>query len=280
MSPLPPRRRRQQCACLESSVARVAADGPFGTTMAHDSLAPICRSDRTDSWHQAPMEPTLIAAFKTVFVVVAALLPILNPPGAAPVFLAMTSGASPSVRAVLARRIATNVFIMLVSAMVIGSFVLEFFGISLPVVRVAGGLLVCSAAWQLLTSADPQGTGDAALTANTASFDVLSQRAFYPLTFPLTCGPGSISVAITLGADLQSSKVAALHLAAAALGAALLAAAVFVFLRFAERLLRPLGRTGTTVFLRLSAFVLLCIGVQILWGGLAELLAPWKGAGH
>ncbi|MBL8384857.1 MAG: NAAT family transporter [Burkholderiales bacterium] len=225
------------------------------------------------------MDPSLIAAFKTVFVVVAALLPILDPPGAAPVFLAMTHGATPAVRAALARRIALNVFFMLVAAMFVGSFVLEFFGISIPVVRVAGGLLVCSTAWQLLTATDPQEAGDAR-TATGASFDVLSQRAFYPLTFPLTCGPGSIAVAITLGATLQSSKVAILHMTAAVFGAVVLAATVFVFLRFAERILRPLGRTGTTVFLRLMAFVLLCIGVQILWNGLAELLEPWKAARH
>lgn len=222
------------------------------------------------------MDASLIAAFKTVFVVVAALLPILDPPGAAPVFLAMTHGASPATRAVLARRIALNVFFMLVTAMFVGSFVLEFFGISLPVVRVAGGLLVCSTAWQLLTAPDPQGTGDAALTENSASFDALSQRAFYPLTFPLTCGPGSIAVAITLGANLQSSKIAILHMASAVVGLLVLAATVFIFLRYAERILRPLGKNGTTVFLRLMAFVLLCIGVQILWDGMSELLEPWK----
>ena len=222
------------------------------------------------------MDASLIIAFKTIFVVVAALLPILDPPGAAPIFLAMTQGASREVRAVLARRIAFNVFFMLVAAMFVGSFVLEFFGISLPVVRVAGGLLVCSTAWQLLTAPDPQVTGDAALTAGSVSFDDLSQRAFYPLTFPLTCGPGSIAVAITLGASLQSSKVPLLSMASAVVGLLLLAATVFVFLRFAERILRPLGKNGTTVFLRLMAFVLLCIGVQILWDGMSELLEPWK----
>ncbi len=224
------------------------------------------------------MDASLIAAFKTVFVVVAALLPILDPPGAAPIFLAMTHGASPAVRAALARRIAMNVFFMLVIAMFVGSFVLEFFGISLPVVRVAGGLLVCSTAWQLLTAPDPQGTGDAALAASTTSLAALSERAFYPLTFPLTCGPGSIAVAITLGANLQSSKVAVLHMTSAVFGVMLLAATVFVFLRFAERILRPLGKSGTTVFLRLMAFVLLCIGVQILWDGMSEILEPWKAA--
>ena len=220
----------------------------------------------------------LSIALKTVFVVVAALLPILNPPGAAPVFLSMTQGASTAMRAVLARRIATNVFLMLIVAIFVGSFVLEFFGISLPVVRIAGGLLVCSTAWQLLTATVPQDKSDTALGADAASTDVFSQRAFYPLTFPLTCGPGSLAVAITLGANLQSSRVAVLQMASAVLGVIVLAIAVFVCLRYAERLLRPLGKTGTTVFLRLSAFVLLCIGVQIFWDGLAELLEPWKGA--
>ena len=223
------------------------------------------------------MDPSLVGAFKTAFVVVAGLLPILNPPGAAPVFLSLTQGASPGVRAMLAKRVALNVALMLIAAMFVGSFVLEFFGISLPVVRVAGGLLVCSTGWQLLSAANPQQTGDAARTAETTtSFDIYSERAFYPLTFPLTCGPGSIAVAITLGANIQGSKVVFMHMTAAVLGVLLLAVIVFVCLRFAERLLRPLGKTGTTVFLRLSAFVLLCIGVQIFWDGLSELLEPWK----
>ena len=93
---------------------------------------------------------------------------------------------------------------------------------------------------------------------------------------PLTCGPGSVAVAIPLGASLQGSRLPVPGMGAAVLGVVLLAASVFVCFRFADRLLRPLGKTGTTVFLRLSAFVLLCIGVEIFWDGLSELLEPWK----
>jgi multiple antibiotic resistance protein len=104
--------------------------------------------------------------------------------------------------------------------------------------------------------------------------DMAHRQAFYPLTFPLSCGPGSIAAAITVGVSLHDPRVA---LTLARLGGGVLAIAVigilmFVAFRYARVLLRPLGEAGTLVFLRLSAFILLCLGVQIVWEGLRELL--------
>jgi multiple antibiotic resistance protein len=129
---------------------------------------------------------------------------------------------------------------------------------------------VGSVAWDLLRSdeATPADT-----SARVPSGAELAARAFYPLTLPLTVGPGSISVAITLAAQApRGLRSFALMAAAGTLGALLLAATIYLLFRHAERLTRGLGATGTTVLLRLSAFILLCIGVQIVWSGVSALL--------
>ena len=107
----------------------------------------------------------------------------------------------------------------------------------------------------------------------------IASRAFYPLTLPLTVGPGTISIAITIGAHHpQSMRSLLVNGTADAIGAALIAATVFVCYRYADRILRVLGETGTSVLIRLSAFILLCIGVQIFWTGASALLATVAAA--
>jgi multiple antibiotic resistance protein len=203
-----------------------------------------------------------------VLLVLAALLPIVNPFGGAPMFLAMTADVTPKVRAELAQKIAINAFILLVASLFVGTYVLEFFGLSVPIVQVAGGIVVCAASWELLRAES------ATKVAMEARPEDIGSRAFYPLTLPLTVGPGTISIAITIGAHHpQSVKSALLDGSADVVGAVLIAATVFVCYRYADRMQRVLGETGTSVLIRLSAFILLCVGVQIFWTGAATLLS-------
>jgi len=205
-----------------------------------------------------------------LLLVIAALLPIVNPFGGAPVFLAMTADCTPALRATLAQKIAVNAFILLLASLFVGTYVLEFFGLSVPIVQVAGGIVVCVNAWELLRAE----TAAPIIPASAPAAAEIATRAFYPLTLPLTVGPGTISVAITIGAHHpQSVRSLVVHGAADVIGAALIAATVFVCYRYADRMLRVLGETGTSVLLRLSAFILLCIGVQIFWTGASALLA-------
>jgi multiple antibiotic resistance protein len=216
------------------------------------------------------VNPDLRHFVEGLLFVMAALLPIVNPFGGAPMFLAMTADVTPELRATLAKRIAINAFILLLASLFIGTYVLEFFGLSVPIVQVAGGVVVCANGWELLRAVSV--TKIAPASAPAAS-DIAS-RAFYPLTLPLTVGPGTISVAITIGAHHpQSVRSLLLDGTADVLGAALIAITVFVCYRYADRLLRVLGETGTSVLIRLSAFILLCIGVQIFWSGARVLLA-------
>jgi multiple antibiotic resistance protein len=205
-----------------------------------------------------------------VFLVYAALLPIVNPLGAMPVFLAMTRFSNDATRTVLARKVTINSFVLLMASVFIGTYVLEFFGLSIPVVQVAGGLIVCSVAWDLLRRADVS-TKAGADDLHTP--DTIATEAFYPLTLPLTIGPGSISVAITIGANHPQTVRSFLSAALSSLvGVVLICVTIYLCYRYAERLSKFLGGAGTAVVVRLSAFILLCIGVQIMWNGIDALV--------
>ena len=159
--------------------------------------------------------------------------------------------------------------------MLIGSYVLDFFGVSLPIVRISGGLIVATTAWGLL-HAEHLSSDNKAQMAQSLTADHVRIQAFYPMTFPLTCGPGSIAAAITVGASLHEGNNLPVSLASfsGALTAVLLIGLlVTLTFRYAGRLLRPLGEVGLVVFLRLSAFILLCLGVQIMWTGATELVS-------
>jgi multiple antibiotic resistance protein len=136
-------------------------------------------------------------------------------------------------------------------------------------VQVGGGLVVASTGWSLLNRND--NPREPAARAKASTEDLL-KHAFYPLTLPLTVGPGSISVAITLGANLNAGGLAWEETAAAAAGLAVVAWFTWVCYSGAERMARVIGETGTSVVVRLSSFILLCIGVQILWNGVAGLM--------
>ena len=209
------------------------------------------------------------AAANSFLLVYAGLFPIVNPVGSAPIFLALTSHNSVAVRHALIRRVTINSFVLLLGSLFVGSHVLVFFGITLPVVRIAGGLAVASFAWRLLRdgASTTQGPDE---VDETAPVD-----AFYPLTMPLTVGPGSISVAIALGAQRpqEAGDLASIALlgGSAVTGLAAIALTVFFCYRFADRMAALLGASGINVMIRLSAFITLCIGIQIIWSGYSAL---------
>jgi multiple antibiotic resistance protein len=218
----------------------------------------------------------VVEAVKSLFLIISALFPIVDPLGGSPIFLSMTRDYLPATRRELSRRIAVNSFFLLVGSYFVGTHILSFFGISLPVVQVGGGLIVISTGWTLLkqgAGSDPKDP-----KRNIQPTDPF-QNAFYPLTLPLTVGPGSISVAITLGANAPHRQgLNLVNIIVAVVGSLLLAASIYLCYGFADRLGHILGRTGMTVILQLTSFLLVCIGVQILWNGLSTLLASasWR----
>jgi multiple antibiotic resistance protein len=211
----------------------------------------------------------MLEAAKSLLLVLSALFPIVDPLGGSPFFLALTSGYVPEARKVLSRRIAMNSFFLLVGSYFVGTYILAFFGISLPVVQLGGGLIVIATGWTLLRQRDDE-KHDVHKTVQPQ--DAYS-HAFYPLTMPLTVGPGSISVAVTLGANAaHSHALHPLNILAALIGCVLIGLSIFLCYGFADRLARILGATAMTVIIQLSSFLLVCIGVQIAWNGIKALL--------
>ena len=208
-------------------------------------------------------------AVKVFLLTVSALFPIVDPLAGSPIFLAMTRDLSGDTRRALAWRVTFDSLILMVGSYFIGAHVLNFFGVSLPVVQVGGGLVVISMGWGMLMEREE--SHDSA-RRNVECSDVF-HSAFYPLTLPLTVGPGSISVAVTLGAN--STHRYGFHIAiilSAVIAMAVVAASIYLCYGFADRLARMVGKTGMTVIVRLTSFLLVCIGVQITWNGVSELL--------
>ena len=182
----------------------------------------------------------------------------------------MSNGLSEHGRTALARMVAVNGLVLILASIFIGTHILAFFGISLPVVQVGGGLIVISTGWALLRQANDGEGKDGQRACSESDY---ARQAFYPLTLPLTVGPGSISVAIAVGANqAEGSRWRWSLIAGKIVGSVLIAASIYLSYRFAERIGRALGESAMNVIIRLSSFILVCIGVQILWNGLSELL--------
>ena len=212
------------------------------------------------------------SALNTFLLVLAAIFPVVNPPGSALVFLGLTRGVKPEIRRVIAWRVARNSFFVLVCSLILGALILEFYGISIPVLRVAGGIIVAVAGWKLLNEGSQK---ELDASADGVSRTNPLDQAFYPLTLPLTTGPGTIAVVISLGlsrASYTNSTDELLFVIASLLAVVVIAITIFLCFAYADRVQRLLGPGGTDIAVRLSAFILFCLGVQILWSGGSELL--------
>ena len=213
----------------------------------------------------------IVLVLQASILVLAALFPIVNPIGSAAVFLAMVSNIDEELQRKLVNRITMYSFFLLFASMLCGGKILSFFGVSLYSVQIGGGIIVAVNGWLLLTR-DAQ-----KVSATTPNPEEVMNQAFYPYTLPITVGPGSISVAVALGAHLPTqlhakSLVSLDILAASILGTVVTCAIVYVCYRWARSAAILLGKSGTTVLMRLSSFILFCIGIQILTSGIRSYI--------
>ncbi len=216
------------------------------------------------------------AIAEATFLVVAALFPIVNPLGSAAIFLNLVGTLEPALNRVLAQKIAMYSFFILTVSLICGTEILSFFGISIYAVQIGGGLIVTATGWTLLN----RPSGAQTPTDKVEPRDLLG-NAFYPYTLPITVGPGSISVAITLGAHLTASLrvhsiLSPLVVISALTGIILICILIYICYRYAGVAEKVLGTTGTEVFMRLSSFILVCIGIQIICSGVRAYLATTR----
>ncbi|HEY8193947.1 MAG TPA: MarC family protein [Hyphomicrobium sp.] len=207
-----------------------------------------------------------------------ALFSIVNPIGGALIYSQVTIGRPHEERRALAWRVASYSTVVMLSALLIGATLMSFFGVSIDALRVAGGLVVAASAWGMLY--DPKENEDRKHDhAAPAAWG--SDVAFFPLTMPFTTGPGTISVAIALSASRPSMTADLLPFYVGASGAAIaVALAVGICYASADRLVAMLGPARARVLTRLSAFLLLCIGVQILISGVQGAIATTLAMPH
>ena len=218
---------------------------------------------------------TVWIAFLLAF---SALLPIINPLGSALVFLGVVGSAPPALYRSLARRIAINNVLFLGAIELLGSAILNFFGISLPIVQVAGGMVVVAIAWGVLNENDSgesvRRKKDESEEPSDSRFHDLKAKLFYPFTFPITSGPGTLVTMLTLCAHVSSRKLSADLLGHSGIFAPVIIVSVLVYFcyAYAPTITTKVSRTTAQGILRVIAFIMLCIGVQIAWNGLSVLL--------
>ena len=212
-------------------------------------------------------ETEISNAYSTDLFVFVSFFPVLNAIGGAMFFLTLTNGVDSASRAQLANRIAIYSIIVLFVSMYAGNIILNFFGISIATLRVAGGIVLFRAAWQAL-NAPSQDDSDAPPKPKSAR--ALSSMAFYPFTLPLTTGPGAISVAVAVGATPVRDVG---DVIGCIVGVLLSGFVIWVCYRFCDRINRSVGAAGADALARIFAFILICLGVTIFWTGFSELWA-------
>jgi multiple antibiotic resistance protein len=217
------------------------------------------------------IQQNIASVTEATILVVGALFPIVNPLGSAAIFINMIGTVDRQVHRALTQKIAIYSFFLLICSLLWGVKILTFFGISIYAVQIGGGLVVAATGWSLLAQ------GSSGFNSRATSEENILEHAFYPYTLPITVGPGSISVAITLGAHLPAelhtqSIFSPKVLIAALVGVAIVCFIVYICYRYANVAERLLGASGTSVVMRLSSFILMCIGVQIISTGIKAYL--------
>jgi multiple antibiotic resistance protein len=221
----------------------------------------------------------LLLLWKSFVLAFSALFPLVNPLGSALIFLGLVGPEPISVYRSLSRTIAINCILFFAVIQLVGSAILTFFGISLPIMQLSGGLVIASIGWSTLNQSDSSPNSEKTQMAAEIKEDpvtsTLEEKAFYPFTFPITAGPGCIVVMLTLSARTVQPKLAETVIAhlGVFLAVVLLSLLVYICYSRAPRIASAVSPATAQGILRVVAFILVCIGIQIAWNGLSSLLA-------
>ncbi len=219
----------------------------------------------------------MLIALKYFALAFSALLPLINPLGSALVLLGLVGAAPTAVYHSLARKIAISTTLFLLIVELVGATLFNFFGISLPVVQVSGGFVLAAMGWALLNEKGSNPTGEKGTVAP-VDFNLLEESIFYPFTFPVTAGPGCIVVMVTLSAHASGRNVLNNILAhlGILLAVVVLSFTVWISYRYAPKITQKISPQTVQGIVRVVAFILLCIGVQIAWNGARALIQSVK----
>jgi multiple antibiotic resistance protein len=209
----------------------------------------------------------------TIFICFLSLFPVVNPIGSALIVDPLLGDLSFANRKRVSKKVALYCLAICTVSALVGSWILKLFGISIPIVQVAGGVMLCQVGWKLLTS-DDQVKGDKESARPERCPEEIDNIIFYPISFPMTTGAGTISVILTLSAheEEQNSLTYVLNLGALFFAIVLICVIIYICYAYTARLIHRLGPRGEQIVNRLSAFLVFCIGMQIAWSGIRALL--------
>ena len=209
----------------------------------------------------------------TVLIAFLSLFPAVNPVGSAFIVDPLLGGLTFPQRKRAAKTVALYCFAICAVSAIVGSWILRLFGLSIPIVQLAGGIMICRMGWMLLTS-DDHAQGDKEKAQPTTRTGNIDNILFYPVAFPMTTGAGTISVILTLSAHENEHDLLAHFFNLGALLIAILLICILIYICSANtaRILHRLGPRGEQIVNRLSAFLVFCIGMQIGWAGIRQLL--------
>ena len=205
---------------------------------------------------------TRFLAVEYLALVIGTLLPIMNPFSTAPLFIALSSGRTAADRNRQAMLACIYSFCILVTFLLAGRAIIQFFGISLPGIRVAGGLLIASLGFRMVF-------GSSDVTAEGAAQPSRGDIAFTPLAMPSLSGPGSISVVLTMSSEVPTNMLVNGHVVVI-IGIAITCAIAWIVLRLSTALIKLVGRAGMDALTRIFGFLLVAIAMQFLLGGIAD----------
>lgn len=203
-----------------------------------------------------------------------ALFPVANPVGAGFLVNGMLSGLSREDRKSIIRRIVVDYLLVGLGSLAVGHFVLALFGLSLPIIQLGGGLLICRTALQWLGDSDSSVGRIQSKDVDPIHKTAIESQVFYPITFPISIGPGSVSVILTLMASVSMKNDwlrGVLMYVIIALVVALMCLILYLFLSQGDRIIRKIGNSGSIIINKMVAFFTFCVGVQIVVTGISKL---------
>ena len=211
-----------------------------------------------------------------VFIAIIALFPVINPIGSAFIVSQYFDGLTEKERRNVVKKIAFYTFLLCTVTLFTGHWILELFGITVPIIQLAGGIMICKLGWELLSSKTDAnataGKGSAGVSGNV--LDNLNNKIFYPITFPITAGAGTISVIFTLSAHTTNNNITQYLINTGAILTAIIFMCLLVYVCYfnANRLVNYLGSSSEQVVNRIMAFLIFCVGLQIAVGGITSLI--------
>ena len=211
-----------------------------------------------------------------VFIGIITLFPVVNPIGTAFILNPYFDNLTRKQRKNAVKKIALYAFSICTVTLFAGHWILELFGISIPVIQLAGGIMICKMGWEFLSASNiaQERQVKAEHTAEAFAFHRLQDKLFYPITFPVTTGAGTISVLFTLGARSthETTRDYLINTGALIIAIIVICVLIYVFYVNTKTLIQYMGPKGENVVSRISAFLIFCVGLQIAVNGIKALM--------